>query len=566
MKILGLQERTAIGRMTAVVVVIILLVVVGVSAYYLSTTTPPPPNHTTSSTTGALAPGTLSITFANVPKADPAVGSDEAGSAALANAYDTLVFPTSAGTLQHDLATNWQVSSDGLTYTFTIRQGVKFHNGDTLSASDVVFSMNRLTTIGQGYSYLFSPYIASITAPDSSTVVINLKQPFGPFLTALVRLYVLDQKQVEANEVATGTQYGSNKDYGTAWLLTHDAGSGAYTISAANLESSMTFSAFTGYWNGTQANQPSTVVMLGSTSSTQALFTSHQIQITDQWQPYSTIVALAQGNGAKLATIPTVNEMYLMLNTKQAPTDDIYVREAMSQALNYSAIVNNIFQGSKPSAGPVPTSLPGHSSSIPTSAQNLALAKQTIAKSKYAGQLGNYPVKYFWVSEVPAEQKLALQFAADMQQIGITVQVLQQPWLTVVADLAKQSSAPNVVSIEDGASYFEAGSVLQSRYTSASVGTWEQNEWLQNSTLDHLVSSALSTLDQTARFQAYASVQTQIYNQFPTIYAFDVYEARAYYPTVVKWYAADGHPIPLLGYDFYFRDFQFFPSQISALG
>ena len=564
MKILGLHERTAIGRMTAVVVIIVLLVVVGGSAYYLSTISTPA--HTTSSTTGALASGTLSITFANVPKADPAVGSDEAGSAALANAYDTLVFPTSAGTLQHDLATNWQVSSDGLTYTFTIRQGVKFHNGDSLSASDVVFSMNRLTTIGQGYSYLFSPYIASITAPDSSTVVINLKQPFGPFLTALVRLYVLDQKQVEANEVATGTQYGNNKDYGSAWLLTHDAGSGAYSISAANLESSMTFSAFTGYWNGTQPNQPSTVQMLGSTSSTQALFTSHQIQITDQWQPYSTIVALAQGNGAKLATIPTVNEMYLMLNTKAAPTDDVYVRQAMSQALNYSAIVNNIFQGSKPSSGPVPTSLPGHNSNIPVSAQNLALAKQTIAKSKYASHLGDYPVKYFWVSEVPAEQKLALQFASDMQQIGITVQVLQQPWLTVVADLAKQASAPNVVSIEDGASYFEAGSVLQSRYTSASVGTWEQNEWLQNSTLDHLVSSALSTLDQAARFQAYAGVQTQIYNQYPTIYAFDVYEARAYYPTVVNWYAANGHPIPLLGYDFYFRDFQFFPSQLSALG
>jgi peptide/nickel transport system substrate-binding protein len=567
MKILDLHERIAIGKSATAVIVVVILLVVAAGAYYVSTTSTGGGSTTpTTHSSASLANGTLSISFANVPKADPAVGSDEAGSAALANLYDTLVFPTSAGTLQHDLATNWQVSSDGLTYTFTIRQGVTFHNGDALSASDVVFSMNRLTTVGQGYSYLFSPYIANITAPDSSTVVIKLKQPFGPFLTALVRLYILDQKQVVANEVATGTQYGSNKDYGSAWLLTHDAGSGPYSISAANLESSMTFSAYTGYWNGTQPNQPSKVQILGSTASTQALFSSHSIQITDQWQPYSTIVALAQQKGAKLATIPTVNEMYLMMNTKAAPTDDVYVRQAMSLALNYSAVVNNIFQGSKPSAGPVPTSLPGHNSNIPTSAQNLALAQQTIAKSKYAGHLGDYPVKYFWVSEVPAEQKLALQFASDMQKIGITVQVLQQPWLTVVADLAKQASAPNIVSIEDGASYFEAGSVLQSRYTSASVGTWEQNEWLQNSTLDHLVSSALSTLDQSARFQAYNSVQQQIYNQYPTIYAFDVYEARAYYPSVVNWYAANGHPIPLLGYDFYFRDFQFFPSQLSALG
>jgi peptide/nickel transport system substrate-binding protein len=375
---------------------------------------------------------------------------------------------------------------------------------------------------------------------------------------------VVDQKQVVANE-GSGT-YGANGDYGSTWLLTHDAGSGPYSIQSANLEASMTLSAFTGYWNGTQANQPSTVQMIGSTSSTQALFSSHSIQITDQWQEYSTIASLAQLSGAKLVTIPTVNEMYLMVNTKTAPTDDLYVREAMSYALNYTAVVDNIFQGSKPSAGPVPTSLPGHASDIPVSTQNLAMAQQLIAKSKYAGQLGNYPVKYYWVSQVPAEQKLALQFASDMQKIGITVNVVSEPWLTVVADLANKTSSPNIVSIEDGASYFEAGSVLQSRYTSASDGTWEQNEWLHNSTLDNLIYSAIGTLNQTQRFQLYYVAQEQIYKQFPSIYAFDLTEVRAYYPSVVNWYAANGHPIVLLGYDFYFRDFQFYPAQLAALG
>jgi hypothetical protein len=52
---------------------------------------------------------------------------------------------------------------------------------------------------------------------------------------------------------------------------------------------------------------------------------------------------------------------------------------------------------------------------------------------------------------------------------------------------------------------------------------------------------------------------------YPTIYAYDVTEIRAYYPTVVNWYAANGHPNTLLGYDFVFRDFQFYPSQLTAL-
>jgi peptide/nickel transport system substrate-binding protein len=517
-----------------------------------------------SASSAAAASGTLSITFANVPVADPAKGSDEASVSALVNLYDSLVFPTSAGTLQPDLATSWQVSPDGLTYTFTIRQGVTFHNGDPLTASDVVFSMNRIITVGQGFSYLFSPYIGNVTAPNSSTVVMVLKKPFGPFLTALVRLYVLDQKLVTAN-IASGP-YGSNGDYGSTWLLTHDAGSGPYSIQSANLEASMTFQEYTNYWNGTLPNQPSTVQIIGSTSSTQALFSSKETQITDMWQPYSTIASVAQLPGAKMVIIPSVDEFYLMIDTKKAPTDDLYVREAMTYAFNYTAVINNIFTGSQPAAGPVPVSLPGHDPNIPVSHQDLALAKQLIAKSKYAGQLSNYPVVYYWVSQVPAEQKMALQFASDMHQIGITVQVVEEPWLTVVADLANMTSSPNIVSIEDEASYFEAGSILQSRYTSAADGTWEQNEWLQNSTLDNLIYSALSTTDQTARFNAYYNIQEQIYNMYPTIYAFDAYEVRAYYPSVVNWYAANGHPIVLLGYDFYFRDFQFYPSQLAALG
>src|SRR2546425_1084596 len=209
--------------------------------------------------------------------------------------------------------------------------------------------------------------------------------------------------------------------------------------------------------------------------------------------------------------------------------------------------------------------VPGHNSNIPASSQNLALAQQAIQKSKYYGNLDSHPVTYWWVTQVPSEQKMALQFASDMQKIGVTVNVVGQPWLTVVANLAAESSSPNVVSITDGASYFEAGSVLQSRYTTPSQGTWEQNEWLHNSSLDSMIFSALSTLDQTQRFQQYNTIQQQIYNQFPTVYAFDVYEARAYYPTVVNWYAANGHPIVLLGYNFYFRDFQFYPSQLTAL-
>jgi peptide/nickel transport system substrate-binding protein len=509
----------------------------------------------------------LSLTFANVPNSDPAKGSDEASCAALVNLYDTLVFPTATGGLQPDLATSWTVSSDGLTYTFTLRQGVTFHNGDPLNASAVVFSMNRMIAMGQGFSYLFSPYIVSTNATGAYTVVFHLKKTFGPFLSAIVRLYVLDPKQVMANIVSG--PYGKLGDYGSTWLLTHDAGSGPYYMVSANLEANMIFSEYTSYWNGTQPNQPKMVQYIGISdpNTVKALFTSGAIQITDMWQPYQNIIALSSLKGAKMTVIPSTQEMYLMVNTQKPPTDDIYVREAMSYALNYSAIVNQIFPGSGLTAGPVPVALPGHDPNIPSATQNMALAKQLIQQSKYykAGTLGNYPVTYYWMTSVAPEEKMALEFASDMAQIGIKVDIVGTPWLTAVADLANETSSPNIVSIEDAASYYEAGSLLQSRYTTAAEGTWEQNEWLHNSTLDNIILGAVGTLNQTQRFKEYYVAQEQIYHMFPTIYAFDVTEVRAYYPSVVNWYPANGHPTPLLGYDFYWRDVSFYPQALASL-
>ncbi|HUK51591.1 MAG TPA: ABC transporter substrate-binding protein [Terriglobales bacterium] len=511
----------------------------------------------------------MGITWANVPNTDPAIGSDEAGTSALINLYDTLVYPTSSGALQPDLATSWTVSPNGTTYTFNLRSGVTFHNGDALTASDVVFSMNRLLTMGQGYSYLFTASVANTTAIGTTTVVFDLKKTFGPFLSTLPRLYILDQKQVVAHEVSTGSQYGSNLDYGSAWLLTHDAGSGPYSITYANLETNVILKEFPNYWNGTLPNQPQEVNFIGSTtpSTVASLFKSGQIQITDTYQTYQNVETLAALPNAKLVTIPSLNEFYFMIDTQKQPTNDIYLREAMTYAFNYSAVINNIWPGVQYAAGPVPAALPGHNPNIPASHQDLAMANQLIKQSAYykSGNLSSYPITFYWVTQVPQEQSLAEQFASDMAKIGITVNVVGEPWLTVVADLGNETSSPNIAAVQDAASYYEAGSLLQSRYTTPAEGTWEQNEWLHNSTLDSLIYSALSTVNQTQRFQDYFNIQQQIYNMYPSIYAFDVTEVRAYYPSVVNWYAANGHPNTLEGYDWFFRDIQFYPAQLAAL-
>ena len=99
----------------------------------------------------------LRVGFAWPTMIDPAVGSDYSSSTSFTNLYDPFVFPTTTGDVKAWVAANWTVSTDGLTWTFTIRSDIKFHSNRTLKAEDVRFTMERLITIGEGYSYLFSP-------------------------------------------------------------------------------------------------------------------------------------------------------------------------------------------------------------------------------------------------------------------------------------------------------------------------------------------------------------------------------------------------------------------------
>lgn len=552
------KPKATSRKMVVIIVVIVVVILIGASVSYVLTR----PSSTAPKKSISQAQETLSLTWADVPTIDPAVGNDEASDSAIVNLYDALVTPTPNGGVTPDLATSWTVSSNGLVYTFNIRPDVTFHNGDILTANDVVFSMNRIITMGEGNSYLFSPYVANTSAPNNSTVVITLKTPFAPFLDSLVYLYVLDQKQVMAH-IASGS-YGAYGDYGDKWLLTHDAGTGPYEVQSVNLESNITIAEYANYWNGTLPNQPKYVNFIGSdtASTVQALFSSKEIQITDQWQTYSTISSLSTLAGAKMTTIHDAEDMFLMMNTQSAPTNSIYIREAMYYLLNYTAVISQIFPGQGLGQGIMPSNIPGADTSLPSTQQNLAKAKQLIQESPYATNISKYPVVYLETTAVPAEAQLAALFESDASQVGITVNVEGVPWLTMEADMSNVSSAPNICSVEVAPSYFEAGSYLQEMYTTQAQGTYYQNFWLNNTTLDSTIANSVTIQNQSARFQAYYSIQDMLYNQYIVIPAFQITEVRAYYPNIVNWYAADGQNIPLLGYDFMFRDIGF---NVSAM-
>jgi len=502
---------------------------------------------------------------------DPAIAADFASSVSVANLYDTLVFPTHDGEVVPHLAESWTISEDGLTYVFKLRSGVKFHDGSELKAEDVKFSMDRLLAIGQGYSYIFKPVIDSVEANDDYTVTFKLKKTFGPFLYSLVRLYVLNKDLTMAN-LEQNDEFGELGDYGKRWLLTNDAGSGPYQVQEMKLEEYLHAVRFADYWKPFDPNAPDSFRNIGTTetATVRTLIQKRELEISDFRQPAEFYENVSKLNGINIAKLFGGSTLFTMMHTKKAPTDDIHFRKALAYSIDYDAIANQIFPGSHQCQGPVSFILPGHKPNVFQYKRDLEKAKEELALSPYADKLEEYPVDLIWCAEVPDEEKVALLIQANAADIGIQVNVIKNPWMKIIEEVATPETTASMYLIFVSPHYAEAGSMIQSKYHSTSSGTWEQAEWLQDEQLDKMIEDAIDTIDKDARFEKYGQIQEYIVDLCPSLFLIDQPENYAYQDAYIDWIPAEraerGEKVnPVMGYNQYMPDIKVYPEKRDEL-
>jgi peptide/nickel transport system substrate-binding protein len=499
---------------------------------------------------------------------DPGVGSDSTSTYAFLNMYDSLLFPNSDGSVKPWLAKSWEISGDGLTYTFELVPGVKFHNGDELTADDVVFSLERIMTIGEGYGYLFIMNVEGAKALEKYKVQLTLKKPFGPFLGVLVRLYILDKKQVMANLQKEGP-YGEFGDYGKGWLVTHDAGSGPYKVKEMKIEEYLLMEKFNDYWAGWEnKDAPQYVKEIGSTEAitVKTLMSRGELEITDQYQASENLAAIDQIPNTEVSSLYEGGVLNIMLNTKKPPTDDIHFRKALAYCIDYQQLINKIYPGSRLSTGGVASSTPGYNPNLKPYILDLVKAEEELKQSPYYGKLDQYPFELDALMADPEREKVALMLQANAAKLGIKVNIKRSPWLSIVDNMAKPETTPNGAIIGTGPDYAEAGSMLVQRYHSSSCGTWMQGEWLQDPEIDAMLEDAIATIDQKERFQKYYVVQEKIVELCPTIWILEQVIKQAYRSDYVVFPGAEavkqGKPCnPVYGYNFYYRDFKVNPEK-----
>lgn len=492
----------------------------------------------------------LRITFSWPTAIDPAAGDDFSSSHALINLYDTLGFPDKNNEVQPWLAESWEVSEDNLTFTFNLRQGVMFHDGTELLASDVVYSINRLNDIGEGFAYLVPDVDAA--AIDDYTVQFTLDQPDPLFVPRLLRLYVLNEDLVRANYDMESTLYGEHGDYGRNWLLTNSAGSGPYEVTDYPLVGYLEMRRWDGWWNAENfaENVADVVTYVDTTeaATVRSLMLNDELEITDNWQTIEALQSLDAIDGIDVESFPSLTAFYYMMNTRLAPLDDVHCRRALAWAYDYDQVVALEWPGTEAMIGPVPRSLDGHTSDLTIYRRDLDKAREELAQCQYADNIADYPIDVHWISQVPAEEQFALLFQANMAEIGVPVNVLSTPWGTVVENASTQETSPHIVTIYTSSDWPEVSFMLQQRYHSSTANTWQQNEWLLDEELDARIENSLLIMDRDERYAEYAALQQEIADQAYSLFLYDQRNKHAF-KTFVDWHPEENSGV--MGYQIF---------------
>jgi peptide/nickel transport system substrate-binding protein len=266
------------------------------------------------------------------------------------------------------LATGYKVSSDKKTYTFTLRQGVKFSNGQPMTSKDVKFSIDQNTKASQGWGFI-NTAIKSVSAPSPDTVVVHLKYPWAPLLADL---------SIFANGIIPDNYAGQSE---TAFYNA-PIGTGPFKWDVWHKGQSLTLVKNPNYWEkGKPYLDSITWTDVASDNTRQQQLQGGQAQI-DQFPAWSTVTNLQSTQGVHMNLFNSTQTNYLAFNETRKPFQDVHVRRAISLALNRDALVKAVLFGhGKPANSLFPPQVPYYDPNTPGYQFNLAEAKKEMAQS-----------------------------------------------------------------------------------------------------------------------------------------------------------------------------------------
>jgi peptide/nickel transport system substrate-binding protein len=226
------------------------------------------------------------------------------------------------------LATQYEVSPDGKTYTFTLRSNVKFHNGEIMKASDVVYSYQR--AMKNPTLNTFTSMIDTVEAKGDNAVVITLKKPFAPFLHHTTNINIISQKAAEALGDSLGT-------------TSEDAGTGPYRMTSYKPDTLIKMTAFDDYYRGKPAIKTLDIKPIVDAST--GLVALENGEIDYYSIPLANWKEVVDSGKFTTKIIPSNHITYLLLNPNRGALKNPDVRKAIAYAIDRDAINVAAYEG-----------------------------------------------------------------------------------------------------------------------------------------------------------------------------------------------------------------------------
>jgi peptide/nickel transport system substrate-binding protein len=366
---------------------------------------------------------------------DPALVTSTYGYTFTRNVYESLVYYKLGTTdIVPVLATSWKVSPNGLTYTFTLRQGVKFQSGASFTSADVKATFDRDMALPSGVGGRYLADVASVSTSGPYTVSVTLKKPYAYFVGQLPKIGITSAADITAH---------GGSDHAQSWFASHADGTGPWMMSSYTPGTQYTLVRNPHYW---QAFGPKAfnkiIVQVVSSSSTMAELIERGQANMGSWMTFSDMVSAAKTSGVKL--IDTKAPMMLlgsMCGGCGGPISKVQVRQALVDAFPYSQM-QSFYQGHSVIPGSVlSASYPG-AEVFPPLHQNLAAAKQLLAQAGYPH--GGFTLRTVAVQGLGDERQAALLEQSALAGLGVQLQIQVLPFATFLKQAENASTAPDI--------------------------------------------------------------------------------------------------------------------------
>ena len=354
--------------------------------------------------------------------------------------YNRLVeFERGTTNVKPGLAESWETSDDGLTYTFKLRPGVKFHTTDyftptrDLNADDVIFSFERQRDEANPYfSYVdgasweyfegmsMPDLIDSIEKVDDLTVVFHLKRPEAPFIANLAMDFASIMSKEYADQLAANGQMTD--------LNQKPVGTGPFQFVAYQPDAVIRYKAFDDYWAGRETIDELVFAITIDNSVRMQKLLAGECHVMPYPNP-ADVQALKDHTDITVMEQEGLNVGYLGYNTQMPPFDNPKVRKALNMAINKQAILDAVFQGAGQIAkNPIPPTMWSYNDDVVDDPYDPEAAKAMLE----AEGVTDLKMK-IWAMPVqrpynPNARRMAEIMQADLAKIGVEAEIVSYEW------------------------------------------------------------------------------------------------------------------------------------------